>query len=407
MCFTEEEAAALQAEAAVEAARGAAAAAAAAHARALPLLSELGLPPKWRSRGAWLPPPSPYAPSPGGLRAAARALAAAAGGWPAEAGTAEAAAQAADASLPGGADAAGAAEGIAGDGHLDEAADEYCIFARTRYSPGEQVFLCYGRHTNLQLVQHYGFVLPPGQNPHDTAPLPPHLLPPAVQQQLAACGGGGGGSGGAAARPAAAAAAGEGGAYLHASGAPSWELLRALRLGCASPAERKAGACRALADEPISAASERGGFDALRTACGAALAALPASIDQDEAKLAALRRRAAGQPPDAQSQQQQQQEQAAEHGAEQQQPAQQPSNAAELQRRAQQALQQERWRAEKLALAVEWRLGYKRTLKQGIALCDAVLGILSFGNAPAARAGRAASGDITARLAALQRRPRW
>ena len=275
------------------------------------------------------------------------------------------------------------------------------------YSPGEQVFLCYGRHTNLQLVQHYGFVLPPGQNPHDTAPLPPHLLPPAVQQQLAACGGGGGGSGGAAARPAAAAAAGEGGAYLHASGAPSWELLRALRLGCASPAERKAGACRALADEPISAASERGGFDALRTACGAALAALPASIDQDEAKLAALRRRAAGQPPDAQSQQQQQQEQAAEHGAEQQQPAQQPSNAAELQRRAQQALQQERWRAEKLALAVEWRLGYKRTLKQGIALCDAVLGILSFGNAPAARAGRAASGDITARLAALQRRPRW
>lgn len=28
-----------------------------------------------------------------------------------------------------------------------------------RYLPGEQVLLCYGKHTNLQLLEHYGFVL--------------------------------------------------------------------------------------------------------------------------------------------------------------------------------------------------------------------------------------------------------
>lgn len=28
-----------------------------------------------------------------------------------------------------------------------------------RYLAGEQVLLCYGKHTNLELLEHYGFVL--------------------------------------------------------------------------------------------------------------------------------------------------------------------------------------------------------------------------------------------------------
>lgn len=49
------------------------------------------------------------------------------------------------------------------------------------YAPGEQVYLCYGCHPNQELMELYGFVL--RGNPHDTAHLPPELLQRALQQQ--------------------------------------------------------------------------------------------------------------------------------------------------------------------------------------------------------------------------------
>ncbi|PRW59526.1 SET DOMAIN GROUP 40 [Chlorella sorokiniana] len=157
------------------------------------------------------------------------------------------------------------------------------------YKAGQQVFLCYGRHTNLDLLRHYGFVL--SDNPHDVAALPPRLLPPAVQQQLAgsssSSGIGGSGSAGALDAADGEAEGAETGALLHANGAPSWELLRALRLGSATSAERKTSAYLALADQPISTGSERAAFEGLRAACEAALAELPTTIEQDEREIEA------------------------------------------------------------------------------------------------------------------------
>ena len=144
------------------------------------------------------------------------------------------------------------------------------------------MFLCYGRHTNSELLQHYGFVLPGEENPHDTALLPPQLLPAAVWQQLAGHAADNGSSQGSETGsdwlegPAAAVC------YLHASGAPSWDLLRVLRLGCATSAERRSSSYLALQDRAISAGSERGTFEALKAACDAALAALPTTLQQDE-----------------------------------------------------------------------------------------------------------------------------
>ncbi len=51
---------------------------------------------------------------------------------------------------------------LAGDGCWDEGAGQYCISVRRPVRAGEQVFLCYGRHTNLELLEHYGFVLQVG-----------------------------------------------------------------------------------------------------------------------------------------------------------------------------------------------------------------------------------------------------
>ena len=65
-----------------------------------------------------------------------------------------------------------------GDGAWEEASREYVFRARRPYVAGEQIMLCYGRHTNLGLLEHYGFLLDekesetggaePG-NPHDAA----------------------------------------------------------------------------------------------------------------------------------------------------------------------------------------------------------------------------------------------
>ena len=236
------------------------------------------------------------------------------------------------------------------------------------------MFLCYGRHTNLELLQHYGFVLPDKANPPDTAALPPQLLPVAVRQQLARAAAdshagntgssmGSGNDGDLQEGPAAAAC------YLHASGAPSWGLLRALRLGCATSAERRSSSYLALQDQAISAGSERGAFEGIKAACEAALAALPTTLQQDEQQLQQLA-------------QEQQQQQAA---------------------RQQDACGSSQQAAERLAVALEWRLGYKRTLQRGIVLCDAVLATMP---AAAGTAGVPAPG-FAARLAAMQRKPRW
>ena len=51
-----------------------------------------------------------------------------------------------------------------GDGHYDPKDEMYRLVSRRSYKPGDQVFLCYGRHTNLELLEHYGFML--DNNPH-------------------------------------------------------------------------------------------------------------------------------------------------------------------------------------------------------------------------------------------------
>ena len=121
------------------------------------------------------------------------------------------------------------------------------------------MLLCYGRHTNLGLLEHYGFVLE--NNPHDVADLPASAFPALVQSQLEAAG----------VTPS-----------VHSDGNPSWDLLRALRLASLTPQERSTSAYLALRDERVCDRSERWALEAQRAGCAAALARLPPSLQHDK-----------------------------------------------------------------------------------------------------------------------------
>lgn len=149
-----------------------------------------------------------------------------------------------------------------GDGALHAESDEYRIYARRKYQKGDEVFLCYGRHTNLGLLEHYGFVLE--DNPHDVAVLPTSALPGPVVTQLESMG----------AEP-----------VIHANGNPSWELLRALRLAGLSSEERASAGWAPLEDRSAGPVSESWAMKTLIQACQSALDQLSTTLEEDEAVL--------------------------------------------------------------------------------------------------------------------------
>ncbi|KAJ0232664.1 Protein SET DOMAIN GROUP 40 [Hirschfeldia incana] len=57
------------------------------------------------------------------------------------------------------------------DGGFDGDANAYCLYARRNYQQGEQVLLCYGTYTNLELLEHYGFILEENSNDKVFIPL--------------------------------------------------------------------------------------------------------------------------------------------------------------------------------------------------------------------------------------------
>jgi hypothetical protein len=162
-----------------------------------------------------------------------------------------------------------------------------------------------------QLLELYGFCLPPGNgpgdNPHDTAPLPPELFAPACRRdppRAADC-------------------------WLHWDGRPGWQLLRALRANAATPGEWKARGHLALEGRAISREGDAKCAAWVRAACTHQLSALPTTAQEDEAELVRLRAAGAG------------------------------TEGAGCAGTAP---------SECLQLAVAWRLGYKRLLERGARL---------------------------------------
>ncbi|KAK9858441.1 hypothetical protein WJX84_008343 [Apatococcus fuscideae] len=147
-----------------------------------------------------------------------------------------------------------------GDGYLDLHDNVYRLYAHRGYTAGEEVFLSYGALSNLDLLEHYGFVLE--DNSHDRALLDPTWLkgchPPAPH---AAC-------------------------WLHPSGRPSWELLSLLRQMFASAAQERSRRHLAAEGKRIGRHSEMAVCKCLQAACRTALSLLPTSLDHDLALMA-------------------------------------------------------------------------------------------------------------------------
>ena len=316
--WTSAEIVALQAPEAIAVAERAAADMRASHARALPALAHLSLPPPFRADRAWtwarctvssrtvfvpfddagaLCPVGDlfnYAPPPGSLSAVdvlgtplACASLCALGGNGGRAGPVPS--NDGDAATRGGAARRSAEDDgaetrlDAGDGAYDEARDAYAFRARRRYEPGDQIMLCYGKHTNLRLLEHYGFLLPPSAtNANDAAPLAP--IPGFSRRSVVSAEREDKTRADVGARHAVSA---------DAFGRLTWTALADLRAdaACADADVRRLGLAKRARDvcrrgDSVSPAVERRVFEAVRDAAGRTLLGLETTAAQDEAALA-------------------------------------------------------------------------------------------------------------------------
>ena len=322
--WTSAEIAALQAPEAIAVAERAAADMRASHARALPALAHLSLPPPFRADRAWtwarctvssrtvfvpfddagaLCPVGDlfnYAPPPGSLSAVdvlgtplACASLCALGGNGGRAGPVPS--NDGDAATRGGAARRSAEDDgaetrlDAGDGAYDEARDAYAFRARRRYEPGDQIMLCYGKHTNLRLLEHYGFLLPPSAtNANDAAPLAP--IPGFSRRSVVSAEREDKTRADVGARHAVSA---------DAFGRLTWTALADLRAdaACADADVRRLGLAKRARDvcrrgDAVSPAVERRVFEAVRDAAGRTLLGLGTTAARDEADIAAASARA-------------------------------------------------------------------------------------------------------------------
>lgn len=148
------------------------------------------------------------------------------------------------------------------DGGFEEDLAAYCFYAKRNYRKGEQVLLSYGTYTNLELLEHYGFLL--NDNPNDKAFI--HLEPGVYssiswpRESL----------------------------YIHQNGKPSFALLSALRLWATPVSQRKSIGHLVYSGEQISVDNEVSVMKYILEKCIIILKNLPTSIEEDSLLLSRI-----------------------------------------------------------------------------------------------------------------------
>ncbi|KAI4321227.1 hypothetical protein MLD38_034632 [Melastoma candidum] len=141
------------------------------------------------------------------------------------------------------------------DGGYEEAVAAYCFYARQHYEKGEQVLLSYGTYTNLELLEHYGFLL--DENPNDRVYLTIKVDTPLSstwpRESL----------------------------YIEPDGKPSFALLATLRLWALPPSQRKCIGNHAYSGSPLSIVNEARVLGLMVTSCEEALNHLLTRLKED------------------------------------------------------------------------------------------------------------------------------
>ncbi|KAH7850870.1 hypothetical protein Vadar_003980 [Vaccinium darrowii] len=142
------------------------------------------------------------------------------------------------------------------DGGYEEDVSAYCFYARRNYQKGEQVLLSYGTYTNLELLEHYGFLL--DKNPNDKAFIP---VEPEVYSSCS--------------WP-------KDSLYIHQNGKPSFALRSALRLWLTPKNQRRAVGHLIYSGSQLSVENEKIVMGWTVKTCKAVLKNFATSIEEDK-----------------------------------------------------------------------------------------------------------------------------
>ncbi|XP_010252199.1 PREDICTED: protein SET DOMAIN GROUP 40 isoform X2 [Nelumbo nucifera] len=142
------------------------------------------------------------------------------------------------------------------DGGYEEDISAYCFYARKSYKIGEQVLLSYGTYTNLELLEHYGFIL--DMNPNDKA---------FIELDAEIC---------------SSSSWSKDTLYIQQDGKPSFTLLSALRLWATPPNQRKSVAHYAYSGSQLSAENEMSAMRWMAKNCQILLNKFPTKVEDDD-----------------------------------------------------------------------------------------------------------------------------
>ncbi|XP_047314922.1 protein SET DOMAIN GROUP 40 [Impatiens glandulifera] len=141
------------------------------------------------------------------------------------------------------------------DGGYAEDIASYCFYARRNYEKGEQVLLGYGTYTNLELLEHYGFLL--DNNPNDKVyiPIDSEIYSLCPWSKDLMC--------------------------IEPNGKPSFALLFSVRLWLIPPFERKSQMQLAYSGSQLSVHNEINTMRWLKSKCEVAVNSFSSSVDED------------------------------------------------------------------------------------------------------------------------------
>ncbi|KAL8130519.1 hypothetical protein V2J09_019674 [Rumex salicifolius] len=148
------------------------------------------------------------------------------------------------------------------DGGYEEDIAAYCFYAKKNYCKGQQVLLSYGTYTNVELLEHYGFIL--SNNPNDKVfiPLPHEIIGTCSWPADSLC--------------------------IQYNGRPSFSLLSSLRLWATPPNQRRSVGHLAFSGSQLSPENEIIVMKWIATNCHTVLQNLATSVEDDLRLLASI-----------------------------------------------------------------------------------------------------------------------